>query len=955
MIFETFKGMIYNAALLLALGIVFESVVLSRYYNRLGIKILTGLSLGAITLAIMLNPFTLTPGVVFDTRTILLSLSTLFLGLIPGAIAAVFGLAFRMYQGGSGQYMGYATIITAVMWGFIWRVIYRSKSSSYNFKQLYTLGLVTHITMLLLTLLLPSETRWHILRVIAIPVLVIYPLATVVLGRILTSRAIKQDEKELLKQSEEQFRNLYFQAPIAYQSLDAKGNFLSVNKFWLDTLGYKMEDIVGNNFADILDPLYAQKFRTTFPAFISQGHIEGVEFVLKKKDGSKILVNFNGKILRDVNGNFISTQCVFTDITEKRQHEAELKSIEWMLSKTEDSSMLDSSYGDLSSVNSDRLILDSVGKETLAQLVSDYLSLLDTSSAVYEKNGDYASGFYSSGWCQYLDSVSRKRCDTMDNQEAITGGKWICHESWKNMALEVIQTGQMVDRECSGGIRLYVVPITNTSGVIGAMALGYGSPPEDDEKLQQIAERYELSLSDLREKASAYRARPPFVIEQAKRKLQTAAKIIGEIVERKQAEEQRNRYASRLEILRAIDSIVLETLSVDSVCELAVTNLQSLIPFQVLSVNVIRGSSLELIALNKTKNEMSYLQKGKHYTPDPSFLDEIKHEACLFRTDLRPEDISEAMPIASSMIQDGMKSFMYNAIAVRGELYGFLWFASDQADFFNDEYCEIAREFANQLAVVLQHLRMVDTIRDHANLLELKVEERTAQLKTANAELEAFSYTAAHDLRSPLRVIDGYCKVLSEDYSDILKQDALDALQTIIRTTHRMDLLINELLQLARLSHEKIQKTDVNMKEIAADLVTQITEAKSYREHKVDIGDLPSCAADHALIRQVWQNLIENAFKFSSHQPEKQIQIGCNEEAWEYIYFVKDNGVGLPKESLEHIFEPFRRFHKSSEFEGTGIGLAIVKKIILNHNGRVWAESAPGEGATLFFSIPKIS
>jgi len=519
----------------------------------------------------------------------------------------------------------------------------------------------------------------------------------------------------------------------------------------------------------------------------------------------------------------------------------------------------------------------------------------------------------------------------------------------------VISSGLVIDRICSGGIHLYVVPITNSSGVIGAIALGYGSPPEDNESLQEIADRYGLTVADLREKAAAYRARPPFVIEQAKRKLRTAAKIIGEIVERKQAEEQRNRYASRLEILRTIDSIVLETLSVDSICDTAVTNLQKLIPFKVLTVNVLKGSSLELIALNTNSYDMPYLQKNRHYSPDSSFLEEIKTKPCIFRTDLTPDDISGEMPIAAGMIKDGMKSFMYNAIAVKGELYGFLWFASDQPDFFSGEYSEIGREFADQLAVVLQHLKMVETIKDHANLLELKVEERTAQLKTANAELEAFSYTAAHDLRSPLRVIDGYCKVLEEDYGDILKQDAMDALQTIIKTTHRMDLLINELLQLAKLSHEKIQKAPIDMKEVATDLVAQIKEAKSYTGYQVEIGDLPLCQADPSLIRQVWQNLIENAFKFSSQEQDKRIQIGFVDEAWEYVYFVKDNGVGLQKENLDQIFEPFRRFHKASDFEGTGIGLATVKKIILSHNGRVWADSAPGEGATVFFSIPKVS
>jgi len=195
-------------------------------------------------------------------------------------------------------------------------------------------------------------------------------------------------------------------------------------------------------------------------------------------------------------------------------------------------------YGDLISLNSSRLILDSVGGPLLTDIVKDLVDLLDTSCAVYEKNGDCALRIFSSSWCQFMDHASRGCCNTPDNREAIASGKWHCHEScWKDAALGSIEKGKPVDVACRGGIRVFAVPIFVGKEIVGSICIGYGDPPHDPEKLNELAALYEISVEDLRQQAEAYDTRPPFIIEWTKNRSLSAARIIGEIVERKQAEQ----------------------------------------------------------------------------------------------------------------------------------------------------------------------------------------------------------------------------------------------------------------------------------------------------------------------------------------------------------------------------------------------------------------------------------
>lgn len=237
--------------------------------------------------------------------------------------------------------------------------------------------------------------------------------------------------------------------------------------------------------------------------------------------------------------------------------EKELHKIQWLLTKRtrlgDETPNVAQPYGDLGDLNRDGLIKNSVEKSVLADIVNDFMELLDTSAAIYEKNGDYAYGLFTSGWCRFLDNASRNLCRTPDNREALACGKWFCHEScWNCASLPAIESGLPVDIACDGGIRIYTVPIKIGARVIGAINFGYSDPPLSQPSLQQIADRYQVDIEELRRRAEEYESRPQYIIDVAKNRLHSSARLIAALVEQKQTQralcEQRDRARQYLDI-----------------------------------------------------------------------------------------------------------------------------------------------------------------------------------------------------------------------------------------------------------------------------------------------------------------------------------------------------------------------------------------------------------------------
>lgn len=196
-------------------------------------------------------------------------------------------------------------------------------------------------------------------------------------------------------------------------------------------------------------------------------------------------------------------------------------------------------YGDLSTLNQGGILLSTVGKKQLQNIASDYLCLLETSAAIYERNGDYALGLFSSGWCRMLDAASRRLCNTQDNRKALKSGKWLCHEScWKDASKRSMDLGKPVDVKCRGGLRLYAVPVRANGEIVGSINFGYGNPPTDENVLARLSRRYGIPITDLRRQSAAYQSRPPGIIAYAKARILRAADTLGSLIEQKRAEEE---------------------------------------------------------------------------------------------------------------------------------------------------------------------------------------------------------------------------------------------------------------------------------------------------------------------------------------------------------------------------------------------------------------------------------
>ncbi|MGC2325003.1 MAG: PAS domain S-box protein [Terriglobales bacterium] len=235
--------------------------------------------------------------------------------------------------------------------------------------------------------------------------------------------------------------------------------------------------------------------------------------------------------------------------------------------------------------------------------------------------------------------------------------------------------------------------------------------------------------------------------------------------------------------------------------------------------------------------------------------------------------------------------------------------------------------------------------------LERRVGQRTAELEAANKELESFSYSVAHDLRAPLRAVDGFSDALLEDYGPQLPQEARKYLQTIRGAAQRMGCLIDDLLAFSRLGRQPLTKQPVDMDVLVLGVLEDVVPEGREKNIEIVNGNLPATHGDPALLRQVWANLLSNAIKYSRHAEQARIEIGALEEAQRNVYFVRDNGAGFDMKYADKLFGVFQRLHRADEFEGTGIGLAIVQRVVHRHGGQVWAEAKLNEGATFYFTL----
>ena len=261
----------------------------------------------------------------------------------------------------------------------------------------------------------------------------------------------------------------------------------------------------------------------------------------------------------------------------------------------------------------------------------------------------------------------------------------------------------------------------------------------------------------------------------------------------------------------------------------------------------------------------------------------------------------------------------------------------------------------NQMMPVVARALETRRLRRLNRELEQRVLERTRELEIANRDLEAFSFSVSHDLRAPLRIIQGFCEMFIEDFGSGVPEEGRTLLNRIEEGAHRMSRLIEALLNFSRAGRSAMEPARIAMSELVRSVIAELCEQSPSRKVEVDIADLPDARGDPALIRQVLVNLLSNALKFTGTRPAARIEVTSAEHEGQRVYRIADNGVGFDEAYAHKLFGVFQRLHSEESFTGTGIGLSIVKRIIERHGGRIWAEGRPNEGAVFSFTLPAVA
>jgi signal transduction histidine kinase len=253
---------------------------------------------------------------------------------------------------------------------------------------------------------------------------------------------------------------------------------------------------------------------------------------------------------------------------------------------------------------------------------------------------------------------------------------------------------------------------------------------------------------------------------------------------------------------------------------------------------------------------------------------------------------------------------------------------------------------------VLERALAVRQLRIEKKKLEDSVRERTDELKIANRELEAFSYSVTHDLRAPLRAVSTFTQLLQADHAASLNEEGQRLLANVNAGAAHMDRLITDLLRLSQLSRQSLQRVPVRFGEMVRHIIDGMTAECAGRDIEFVIGEFPTWQVDHGLMQQVFVNLISNAVKFTRERAKARIEIGFRMDGTTLVCFVKDNGVGFNMKYMNKLFGVFQRLHSPEQFEGTGVGLSIVRRIVERHGGKTWVDGEQDQGATFYFSVP---
>ncbi len=699
----------------------------------------------------------------------------------------------------------------------------------------------------------------------------------------------------------------YFNIAAAIQLvLNRDGSVAQINQAGCSILESQREEIIGKNWFDCYIP--GEEKRTVNIVFQSlmRGEIEPVEFhenEILTVNGKKRLISWHNALIRDATGMITGVLSSGEDVTAKRQAEASLKAIEWLLEKPTETVAggTSFSFGELTQLNRSRLIQESIGLTVLRDMLGGYLDLLGTSAAVFERNGDYAYRMVALGWCRLLDSASRALCKTENTATALSCGKWLCHESGFKMAETAMLSQEPVEGQCHCGMWNYAVPVLTEGQCIGAMVICYGDPPKDNAQLETIGRQYKLDPAELRAAAEDYEHRPPFIIEIAKSRLQNSARLIAALVQSKCYQASLHQERESLKVtLRSIGDGVITT------------DIQGRVVLINNVAEVLTGWSQQE-AQGRKLNEVFHILEEKSRKPSANPFEKV----------LKKRQIVELSKNTILVSRKGVE-----------------------------------RVIADSGAPIIQKdgsiIGMVLVFRDITEKITLENELRHAQKMEAIGNLAG---GIAHEFNNVLSIIIGNTELAIEDLEP--GHAVRENLGEIKAAGGRAKEVVRQLLNFSRKMGIRRDPVDLG---IVVDESLKLLKASlpaNIRIEKQVPVDLDSIMADTTQLHQLLINLCNNAAHAMAPtggiitvsltnvvlDAASQSRLPVLAPGRYVKLSVYDTGCGIPKDLIDRIFDPY--FTTKAVGQGTGMGLAVVHGIVKAHKGTVYVTSEPDQG-TLF-------
>ena len=760
----------------------------------------------------------------------------------------------------------------------------------------------------------PTPMQASVLQMLAAQV-------SMVLDRIQLDRQ-RQRKEEALRNSEARYRELYENAPVAYVSVNGEETIHMANQRAAALLGTTEDDLLGRTITGFCadTAASAEAVRRLAACIRGNERLYDREVELCGADGETIWVSMSVQPIDPPDG---PPECLvmMVDITDRVEMESALRT-----ARDELEARVEDRTEELQSANEqlrrqakrlealrdmDRAILAAESPREIATIaarrVQNILPCRRVSVSAIHREDGVARVLAAGQDEQMLDPGTRIPLEEFYLSDALRAG-----EAEVIPDLEAVSIGVVGQKIREQGIRsVLLLPMMMEGRLAATLQVGRAAPDAFTEKDRQVGRELADHL------AIALRQ----------------SRLLGAVQGKRE----------QLAALRDVDQAILAAESPAEIASAVLQRAQALIPFESASVAATDWEAEEVRVLATT--EKNVLDSPRTLSLDQVYLSDRVRAG---NTEVASVEDYEAVPEAAERMREmGLASILCLPMVVEGDVIGIVHVGRTAPDAFMEEDVRVGRELADHMAIALRQAQLLEEVQERRERLEERVQERTA-------ELESFAYSVSHDLRTPLRAIDGYTRILKEEYADQLDDEGRRLLNVIYDSAQTMGDQIDDLLTLSRVGRRDLNRVAVDLEALVQEVFDDLRRTHpTAADVTFRLESLPPAQGDRSMLRHVLSNLLSNALKFTQRETDPRIEVGTTDRDGAPAYYVRDNGVGFDADRAEEVFGVFQRLHDDSDFDGTGVGLALVERVVRRHDGTVWAEGAEGEGATIFFTLPR--